>query len=494
MIKDIGIKAFFGLTNLSILHLGENKLVHINQQAFSGLNKVKMLYISNVKVSVLPYVLHDLNNISDLFLDRNQIFSLDRKLFGLKRELQSLFLFKSQIKNIEAEAFLNQQKMVSLRLDKNQLTNISSGMWKGLIRLERLSLESNAIKFIAETPFIHLRSLKKLYLSENQISVIMSSMWRGLVQLRYLDLSQNILRKIKNKGFEFLKNCKVIDLSGNKIVHLEKGALKGLTELLTLDLRNNPIHSLVDGVPDGNFPNRTGLAFYIDIEEKSNDCSFCLCKLKNAPTNRTLILKQSIVQKHRRPRSVSSPKGYDSWYYLDHGYRYCCFGGFTWERLQRECQRSYYECLLTKSDHGFSNCGSELEQLGQKDNYRKDMNDTKALFKGKKKHKLKDKMPKQMKMQRSKKRLIEDDSADKSHKNKTKYQTEKENGPDFVTVGIIAISIIIVMSIGGVTIKTLITRYRLLATVQQNEEYEIQETVSGVSKEDSVNSDSYQLD
>ena len=494
MIKDIGIKAFFGLTNLSILHLGENKLVHINQQAFSGLNKVKMLYISNVKVSVLPYVLHNLNDISDLFLDRNQIFSLDRKLFGLKRELQSLFLFKSQIKNIEAEAFLNQQKMVSLRLDKNQLTNISSGMWKGLIRLERLSLESNAIKFIAETPFIHLISLKKLYLSENQISVITASMWKGLVQLRYLDLSQNILRKIKNKGFEFLKNCKVIDLSGNKILHLEKGALDGLTELLTLDLRHNPIHSLVDGVLDGIFPNRTGLAFYIDLEGKSNDCSFCLCKLRIAPRNKTLILKRSFTRKYRRPRSISSSKEYDEYderYYLY--YRGCCYGGFTWKRLQRECQRSYYECQLTKSDHGFSSCGSEPVLLGQEDNYRKGMNDTKALSKHKKKLKKLDKLSKRIKMYRLKKRLIEDDSADKSH-NKTKYQKEKETGPDFVTVGIIAISIIIVMSIGGVTIKTLITRYKLLVTVQQNEEYEIHETVSGVSKEDSVNSDSYQLD
>ncbi len=481
-IKYIGIKAFSGLKNLLVLQIAENKLVQVNQQAFSGLLQLRELFISNVKKTVLHGILTDLSNISDLHVDHSQLFHLDGKLFPLLQNLRRLFLHKGQIRNIEEGTFLNQRKLIRLSLPRNKLTNISSGMWKGLAQLEILSLSYNKIQLTNKEPFLHLQSLKELDLSSNRVSKLRSSTWKGLGRLLRLYLSHNLIRKIGEKVFVFLKNCIFIDLRHNRIVSIEQSALDGLKRLLEFDARYNPIKSIDSNILEEKFRNKTGKAFYLDLKTEMNTCNFCLCQVRDAPMNVTLVLKHPIEYKHRHYREDYSTNEYNY-------FSKCCPLGYTWENLLRCEKYSYFRCRLQISDFDLSSCGSNHMSKSKSvahSNYTKGLNNTRALKKKKTKHKLKNirKHKQKISAQRT--------SHNNTHLRETQNQPDKAKGqgPDFVTVCIIAISGIVVICIAGFIVKTLYARYRLLATIQQNDEYEINDNVGEHSKEDSAQSDS----
>ncbi len=479
LLRHIGTKAFFGLKNLSLLYMSGNKLVHLNPAVFSGLNKVRELSISYNNASILQIISPNLSNVSELHVDRSQLYHLDSNLFVSFGELHILSLFKSQIRNIAEGTFINQQKLLELGLNNNDLTNISSGMYKGLARLQELYLVSNQIQYITKEPFVHLRSLKVLSLWKNKISSLRSNYWKGLGRLQRLVLSENLITKIGRKAFVFLKNCMYIYLQHNRIVSLAQGAFDGLTELLKIDARNNPILSINSNVVGKTFFNETGKAFYIDIKKERITCSFCLCQLRNAPMNVTLVLKHPIEYKHHHYRGDYSIDEYD---YSSE----CCGLGYTWENLMKCEKSSYFRCRLQRSDFNLSSCGSNQMSKSKSvahSNFTKRLNNLRALIM-KTKYKLEN-----IRKQQKKKRRNQRVSHNNTHFKETLNQAKKGQGPDFVTVCIIAISVIVFISVAGFTVRTLYAHYRLLATIQQNEEYEINENVDGNSKEDSAQSD-----
>ena len=72
---------------------------------------------------------------------------------------------------------------VELYLEYNQISSIESGAFSGLTNLEWLDLGNNPISSIEAGAFSGLTNLTELYLNENQISSIESGDFSGLTNL-----------------------------------------------------------------------------------------------------------------------------------------------------------------------------------------------------------------------------------------------------------------------------------------------------------------------
>ena len=110
---------------------------------------------------------HDLPNVNELHLDRNDLESLPDDVFdgldGLRR----------------------------LRLNDNDLATLPKGAFDGLDGLRRLYLNDNDLDDLPDGAFDHLESLRRLRLNDNDLSELPDGVFDGLTGLRELWLHSN---------------------------------------------------------------------------------------------------------------------------------------------------------------------------------------------------------------------------------------------------------------------------------------------------------------
>ena len=110
---------------------------------------------------------HDLPNVNELRLDRNDLETLPDDVFdgldGLRR----------------------------LRLNDNDLATLPTGAFDGLDGLRRLYLNDNDLDDLPDGAFDHLESLRRLRLNDNDLSELPDGVFDGLTGLRELWLHSN---------------------------------------------------------------------------------------------------------------------------------------------------------------------------------------------------------------------------------------------------------------------------------------------------------------
>ena len=110
---------------------------------------------------------HDLPNVNELRLDRNDLETLPDDVFdgldGLRR----------------------------LRLNDNDLATLPKGAFDGLDGLRRLYLNDNDLDDLPDGAFDHLESLRRLRLNDNDLSDLPDGIFEGLTGLRELWLHSN---------------------------------------------------------------------------------------------------------------------------------------------------------------------------------------------------------------------------------------------------------------------------------------------------------------
>jgi Leucine-rich repeat (LRR) protein len=152
--------------DLSNNEIGDN----LEAGSFANLISLQRLDLRNNSVSVVPYQsLSDLNTIQYIFLDFNNITSLNRGAFG---RLPIVF---------------------QLGLSHNNISRVSEKAFEGLLQLLHLNMSFNAISSIPTGAF------------------------HGLVSMRTLDLSHNNLERLDNKTHSILEDC----LSLERVRHFD---------------------------------------------------------------------------------------------------------------------------------------------------------------------------------------------------------------------------------------------------------------------------------
>ncbi|XP_041951462.1 toll-like receptor 5 [Alosa sapidissima] len=258
---------FRGLYNLTFLHLGDNRGMQIETDAFQGLSNLRTLVLlhcdlderilsgnylrpllslqelnlfgNNIKQFTPAMFFRNMTNLSVLDLSINRMKSIcESDLVAFQgKHFRLLSLSSVHLTDMNAWTFNwtkcgNPFKNMSFDTLDLSLTGLSTNKAKLFFsailgtRINHLILRSNIMGSGFGTS--NLKDPDRLTFEPLQFSGIKS-----------IDLSRNFINVIKNSVFTPLANLSSITMTSNKINSIEKNAFLGLTDLQKLNLSHN---------------------------------------------------------------------------------------------------------------------------------------------------------------------------------------------------------------------------------------------------------------
>ncbi|XKL67476.1 hypothetical protein PGB90_002967 [Kerria lacca] len=128
-------------------------------------------------------------NVTQLYLDGNDIRALSSHSFIGRKLLKVLFLNSSNIEIIYNRTFFGLKELEVLRLENNRISVLKGNEFEGLEKLKELYLHGNRIFSIQSNVFITLFTLSIIRLDRNNLSQF--SIWKLPSSLNSVSLSEN---------------------------------------------------------------------------------------------------------------------------------------------------------------------------------------------------------------------------------------------------------------------------------------------------------------
>nr|XP_049700791.1 protein artichoke-like isoform X1 [Helicoverpa armigera] len=254
-ISNIKNKAFTQMVNLKHLNLSTNNIIEIENASFSN-SSIAVLDLSHNKVTHLHFLQNCLVNLTELYLNNNNISVVSISSFDAQTQMKKLDLSMNGIKIIE-EYSLPLQNLQYLNIVGNALAGtIKENVFSPAKFLRFLDLSNFNITRIENFAFVDLTGLARLNLSNNQIETIEPNNFIGVDNMYSLDLSCNRLTNLSINS-TFLNNLKALYINDNFLTNIS-GLFKNKSKLLYLDVSNNKITNL-STVGANIFPNITVL-------------------------------------------------------------------------------------------------------------------------------------------------------------------------------------------------------------------------------------------
>lgn len=261
---------FEGLNSLPSLDISCSLLITIQNGSFNGMIRLKNLNISRSKIQTLQFnsfistgametldLSHNnikefivnnsqISNLDTLYLNNNNIKTLDAKTFDRMLLLTKLILSYNEIENIDILTFANQKSLRVLDVSSNPNFLFNTILINNTNNMNELYLSGtkSGISFheINNIPMSHIA------ISNASIENIITLNLNGLKHLDNLDLSYNKISKVDFGCFTKISTLKTLDLSYNQITYIQPGALKDNTELHSLNISHNDLTSITYGI------------------------------------------------------------------------------------------------------------------------------------------------------------------------------------------------------------------------------------------------------
>ena len=165
-LETLDVDSFKGLSNLKELILTDNRLVTLDVGLFNGLHALWSLELSSGRLRDLyvELLFQELNNLTHLLLNGNELSSIPNRLFMNLVNLKTLNLAHNQIAKLDAEIFLGLSSLEDLYLDHNLLNTLPEGVFDNLVNLQVINLGYNVISNLDDTLFYGLNKLKKIFI------------------------------------------------------------------------------------------------------------------------------------------------------------------------------------------------------------------------------------------------------------------------------------------------------------------------------------------
>lgn len=128
-------------------------------------------------------------NVTQLYLDGNDIRALSSHSFIGRKLLKVLFLNGSSIEVVHNRTFFGLKELEVLRLENNRISSLRGNEFEGLEKLKELYLHNNRISLIQSNVFIAQYTLSALRLDGNQLSQL--SVWKLPSSLNTVTLAEN---------------------------------------------------------------------------------------------------------------------------------------------------------------------------------------------------------------------------------------------------------------------------------------------------------------
>jgi hypothetical protein len=163
------------------------------------------------------------------------------------------YLQDNKLKSVDVPTglFDKNTALQGLYLDKNEMTTLNTGMFDKNVALRDLNLGENQLEDVPAGVFDKLVALKKLYLSKNQIAFLPAGTFDKLTGLTDLHLDGNQFTSVHSRLFDELTALLKLDLSGNPLTSLPLGVFDKPAALTDLYLgQNSKLVSLPAGIFD----------------------------------------------------------------------------------------------------------------------------------------------------------------------------------------------------------------------------------------------------
>ncbi len=246
-LKNHTFEAFEHIVKLT---LNGFKFSLVENQAFVGLNHLKILVIDSQPPYMLPFdfdyfgseeklngdllrPIESLKNLTELYLHN---FIILQPVFHELNLLAILDLSYCGIDKLNHNFLAGINNLRELNMKCCNIFQIDCYSFCNLNKLEVLNLRSNKINHLIDTIFNGLSNLKVLNLSHNDLKDVKIGSFRYLINLEELDLSNSGIEKVDNDFFKGLSNLKHLNLSYN--LYLKEVGSNILDELINLNSVN----------------------------------------------------------------------------------------------------------------------------------------------------------------------------------------------------------------------------------------------------------------
>ncbi|KAK3583410.1 hypothetical protein CHS0354_040377 [Potamilus streckersoni] len=315
---------FKAMPSMMSLDLSQNHIALIDDKAFNGLQELLTLSLTGNQLTSIGGFLYELPMLHNLRLMNNIIGSIGKDDFKNNEQIKMLDISNNKVSTIHSEAFaklkmlryliLTSNPIVSVpdltftsdmlqlvdfsncklqavpktmpssvsdfRLGFNEISELKVDDFKGMTNLRLLTINDNKIGNIEHRTFWNLTNLKEIWLTRNQMVYIPrgipanveklymdSNMVFELEQmlfpvnskLEFLTIEMNTIRRVDPESLKELRNLKDLNLQGNQISQIEANTFNNLPYLENLKLTQNPIQTIEKKAFDV-LPNLTTLA------------------------------------------------------------------------------------------------------------------------------------------------------------------------------------------------------------------------------------------
>lgn len=249
-IKEIRSDDFAKLNNLQTLIVASNEIELLEKDCFP--NTLSSLHIGRNRISSLNGTLRQLTDMKLLFINGNNLTTLDDELPDTAPYLMMLMASYNHLEKLP-KTVKNLVALDTCYVNNNELRSLD-GLFSHRNSLIRLYLEHNKIEYLAEDEFLKSENIDEINLSTNLIPSLNKSLLY-ITNLRYANLSGNQLREFSMQEIYKLMKLRHLDLSYNRIEkltgrHENVVEIPSLTLLYQLLLGNNLLKSL-DGALAG---------------------------------------------------------------------------------------------------------------------------------------------------------------------------------------------------------------------------------------------------
>ena len=190
---------------------------------------------NNKKVKFLP------ENIADLYLElvayhvqECSIHTVNDKHFKGLTKLEDLSLSNNEIELIARDSFKDLTNLEKLNLAHNKLKFIEPKLFQTLSKPKTVWLIDNEIEALDEHVFDKMVNVKDIYLTNNKLSVIPENLFKNNLKLSSIQLKANQIQVISGSMFDHLNDVTFIDLQKNTCVDVfyRQKVFTGMKELL----------------------------------------------------------------------------------------------------------------------------------------------------------------------------------------------------------------------------------------------------------------------
>ncbi|KAJ8922989.1 hypothetical protein NQ315_001537 [Exocentrus adspersus] len=226
--------------NVRYLRFG-GRIPTLSKNSVSGLDKVNVMQFVFCGVAeVQPGAFQNLPALVTLGLSDNDIERVQAGVFN-RLNVSVLFLQRNQITTIDSQAFDDMPRLYKIKLNSNKISAWDQNWFRRTPALTEILFRRNKIEQIPNKAFVNIKGEHlKIYLSKNNISYIAPDAFQGLPELNQLWLDRNRIQELDERTFSHFTKLGTLFLSKNKLRSLpEKMFPKLDVEVDILDLAGN---------------------------------------------------------------------------------------------------------------------------------------------------------------------------------------------------------------------------------------------------------------